>query len=235
MDLKIFYKGKNRGEEQRVQSWPERLRIKQYQWNIILSNWICFSFKNKVKNKSCTGWSDLRCKHHCSNAQTEVVTPCSSGHNACADQPCSLLCLPQPGHRHTCVCPEGAPTITMPSGELQCQCPTGYQLQNNTCVKTGEAKAQAAELLQYCSVKCVWLIIGCMCSPLCPDQSTAVCPTSTAALMGDASAASGSVTATMTAETWVMSRSVVSIKAHSFFVSPLYRRITHCVLCSVHL
>ncbi|KAG7237028.1 hypothetical protein INR49_032873 [Caranx melampygus] len=58
------------------------------------------------------------------------------GHNACADQPCSLLCLPQPGHRHTCVCPDGAPTVTMPNGELQCQCPSGYQLHNNTCVKT---------------------------------------------------------------------------------------------------
>ncbi|XP_036379298.1 sortilin-related receptor-like [Megalops cyprinoides] len=58
------------------------------------------------------------------------------GHNACADQPCSLLCLPQPGHRHTCVCPEGAPTTQLPSGEVQCQCPSGYRLQNNTCVKT---------------------------------------------------------------------------------------------------
>uniref|UniRef100_A0A3Q1ID25 Sortilin-related receptor n=1 Tax=Anabas testudineus TaxID=64144 RepID=A0A3Q1ID25_ANATE len=58
------------------------------------------------------------------------------GHNACADQPCSLLCLPRPGHRHTCVCPDGAPTVTMPNGEVQCQCPTGYQLRNNTCVKT---------------------------------------------------------------------------------------------------
>ncbi|XP_029628708.1 sortilin-related receptor isoform X2 [Salmo trutta] len=58
------------------------------------------------------------------------------GHNACADQPCSLLCLPQPGHRHTCVCPDGAPTTTLASGELQCQCPTGYQLHNNTCIKT---------------------------------------------------------------------------------------------------
>uniref|UniRef100_A0A3P8V3B2 Sortilin-related receptor n=1 Tax=Cynoglossus semilaevis TaxID=244447 RepID=A0A3P8V3B2_CYNSE len=58
------------------------------------------------------------------------------GHNACADQPCSLLCLPQPGHRHTCVCPDGAPTVALPDGELQCQCPKGYQLENNTCVKT---------------------------------------------------------------------------------------------------
>ncbi|KAF3847223.1 hypothetical protein F7725_020251, partial [Dissostichus mawsoni] len=29
-----------------------------------------------------------------------------------------------------------APTITMPNGEVQCQCPTGYLLKNNTCIKT---------------------------------------------------------------------------------------------------
>lgn len=58
------------------------------------------------------------------------------------DQPCSLLCLPRPGHRHTCVCPDGAPTAAAPDGELQCQCPSGYQLQNKTCVKTGETAAE---------------------------------------------------------------------------------------------
>ncbi|KAL4608616.1 sortilin-related receptor [Arapaima gigas] len=60
----------------------------------------------------------------------------TTGHNACADQPCSLLCLPRPGHRHTCVCPEGTPSTLLPTGEVQCQCPAGYQLHNNTCVKT---------------------------------------------------------------------------------------------------
>ncbi|XP_029027892.1 sortilin-related receptor isoform X2 [Betta splendens] len=60
----------------------------------------------------------------------------NQGHNACADQPCSLLCLPQPGHQHICVCPDTIPTVTMPNGDLQCQCPTGYHLKNKTCVKT---------------------------------------------------------------------------------------------------
>lgn len=41
-------------------------------------------------------------------------------------------------------------------------------------------------------------------------QSTPACRTSTAALMGSASAASGSVTVTTTAATWVMSRGAVS-------------------------
>ncbi|XP_056330271.1 sortilin-related receptor isoform X2 [Danio aesculapii] len=58
------------------------------------------------------------------------------GQNACADQPCSLLCLPQPGNKRHCVCPDGVPTSILPSGERQCQCPSGYQLHNNTCVKT---------------------------------------------------------------------------------------------------
>uniref|UniRef100_A0A673KBJ0 Sortilin-related receptor n=1 Tax=Sinocyclocheilus rhinocerous TaxID=307959 RepID=A0A673KBJ0_9TELE len=58
------------------------------------------------------------------------------GQNACVDQPCSLLCLPQPGNKHHCVCPDGVSTTILPSGEHQCQCPSGYQLRNNTCVKT---------------------------------------------------------------------------------------------------
>ncbi|KAJ8343111.1 hypothetical protein SKAU_G00330390 [Synaphobranchus kaupii] len=57
------------------------------------------------------------------------------GHNGCADQPCSLLCLPQPDHRHTCVCPDGVPSTRLPSGQLQCQCPSGYQLHDSICVK----------------------------------------------------------------------------------------------------
>ncbi|XP_051965527.1 sortilin-related receptor-like [Xyrauchen texanus] len=58
------------------------------------------------------------------------------GLNACSDQPCSLMCLPQPGNKHHCVCPDVVSATTLPSGELQCQCPSGYQLRNNTCVKT---------------------------------------------------------------------------------------------------
>ncbi|XP_066518769.1 sortilin-related receptor isoform X1 [Hoplias malabaricus] len=58
------------------------------------------------------------------------------GHNACVDQPCALLCLPQPNRKHSCVCPDGVTSTMLPSGELQCQCPSGYQLHNNSCVKT---------------------------------------------------------------------------------------------------
>ncbi|XP_062275245.1 sortilin-related receptor [Scomber scombrus] len=100
------------------------------------------------------------------------------GHNACADQPCSLLCLPQPGHRHTCVCPDGAPTITKPNGELQCQCPTGYQLQNNTCVKTEHSCLPN----QYrCSNgRCISSIWKCDSDNDCGDMSDEQeCPTTT--------------------------------------------------------
>ncbi|XP_059389149.1 sortilin-related receptor-like isoform X1 [Carassius carassius] len=58
------------------------------------------------------------------------------GQNACVDQPCSLLCLPQPENKHHCVCPDGVSSTILPSGEHQCQCPSGYQLHNNTCIKT---------------------------------------------------------------------------------------------------
>ncbi|TRY94352.1 hypothetical protein DNTS_000097, partial [Danionella cerebrum] len=60
----------------------------------------------------------------------------NTGQNACVDQPCSLLCLPQPGNQHQCVCPDGVSSTVLPSGEQQCQCPSGYQLLNNTCIKT---------------------------------------------------------------------------------------------------
>ena len=70
------------------------------------------------------------------------MLPPPAGTNACVDQPCSLLCLPQPGQRHACVCPDGTPITTLPSGELQCQCPHGYQRHNNTCVKLGESSGK---------------------------------------------------------------------------------------------
>ncbi|XP_069003442.1 sortilin-related receptor isoform X1 [Embiotoca jacksoni] len=102
----------------------------------------------------------------------------SRGHNACADQPCSLLCLPQPGHRHTCVCPDGTPTVTMPNGELQCQCPTGYQLQNNTCVKTEHSCL--ANQYRCFNGRCISSIWKCDSDNDCGDMSDEQeCPTTT--------------------------------------------------------
>ncbi|XP_035288047.1 sortilin-related receptor-like isoform X1 [Anguilla anguilla] len=100
------------------------------------------------------------------------------GHNGCADQPCSLLCLPQPGHGHTCVCPDGVPSTLLPSGQVQCQCPSGYQLHNGTCVKTEHTCLPN----QYrCSNgKCISSIWKCDSDNDCGDMSDEEeCPTTT--------------------------------------------------------
>ncbi len=55
-------------------------------------------------------------------------------------------------------------------------------------------------------------------------QNTPACQTSTAALMGNASAASGSVTVTTTAATWVMNRGAVSD-----IISPVSYKTPECV------
>lgn len=103
MDLKIFYRGKNRGEG-----------------------------AGRLPGGGVSAAARLAL------ARLLSLPP---GHNACIDWPCSLLCLPRPGHQHTCVCPDGAPTASAPDSEPQCRCPSGYQLQNKTCIKTGETAA----------------------------------------------------------------------------------------------
>ncbi|XP_061923873.1 sortilin-related receptor-like [Entelurus aequoreus] len=102
----------------------------------------------------------------------------NKGHNACADQPCSLLCLPQPGHRHTCICPEGSPTTTTSDGQLQCQCPTRYQLQNTTCVKT--ELSCSANQYRCTNGRCISNIWKCDSDNDCGDMSDEQeCPTTT--------------------------------------------------------
>ncbi|XP_023207184.1 sortilin-related receptor isoform X2 [Xiphophorus maculatus] len=102
----------------------------------------------------------------------------NKGHNACTYQPCSLLCLPQPSHKHTCVCPEGAPTLTIPNGELQCQCPPGYQLQNNTCTKTEHSCLP--NQYRCTNGRCISSIWKCDSDNDCGDMSDEQeCPTTT--------------------------------------------------------
>ncbi|XP_004389058.1 sortilin-related receptor isoform X1 [Trichechus manatus latirostris] len=59
----------------------------------------------------------------------------TTGSNACVSKPCSLLCLPKANHSRICRCPDGVSSRVLPSGDLMCDCPQGYQLKNNTCVK----------------------------------------------------------------------------------------------------
>nr|XP_021517328.1 sortilin-related receptor [Meriones unguiculatus] len=59
----------------------------------------------------------------------------NAGSNACVPQPCSLLCLPKANNSRSCRCPEGVTSSVLPSGDLICDCPRGYQRKNNTCVK----------------------------------------------------------------------------------------------------
>ncbi|XP_077161267.1 sortilin-related receptor isoform X2 [Paroedura picta] len=59
----------------------------------------------------------------------------TAGQNACSDKPCSLLCLPKSNNSRSCKCPEGVSGHLLSSGEMKCDCPPGYLLKNNTCIK----------------------------------------------------------------------------------------------------
>ncbi|XP_036268500.1 sortilin-related receptor isoform X1 [Pipistrellus kuhlii] len=68
----------------------------------------------------------------------------TAGSNACVPRPCSLLCLPRANGSRTCRCPEGVlaaelQATELQAGDLQCECPGGYQLKNNSCVKEESA------------------------------------------------------------------------------------------------
>ncbi|XP_032658219.1 sortilin-related receptor isoform X2 [Chelonoidis abingdonii] len=59
----------------------------------------------------------------------------TTGRNACITKPCSLLCLPKSNNSRSCKCPEGVSSSVLPSGEVKCDCPHGYVMKNNTCIK----------------------------------------------------------------------------------------------------
>lgn len=60
------------------------------------------------------------------------------GENACIAKPCSLLCLPKSNNGRSCKCPEGVSSTVLPTGEVKCDCPHGYVMKNNTCIKEGK-------------------------------------------------------------------------------------------------
>uniref|UniRef100_A0A8C0ST04 Sortilin-related receptor n=1 Tax=Canis lupus familiaris TaxID=9615 RepID=A0A8C0ST04_CANLF len=59
----------------------------------------------------------------------------TTGSNACVPRPCSLLCLPKANNSKSCRCPDGVASSILPSGDLMCECPRGYQQENHTCIK----------------------------------------------------------------------------------------------------
>lgn len=60
------------------------------------------------------------------------------GENACISKPCSLLCLPKSNNGRSCKCPEGVSSTVLPTGAVKCDCPHGYIMKNNTCIKEGK-------------------------------------------------------------------------------------------------
>ncbi|XP_051788146.1 sortilin-related receptor isoform X1 [Erpetoichthys calabaricus] len=99
-----------------------------------------------------------------------------SGNNGCTGKPCRLLCLPKPDNGHSCVCPTDDHTSVLPSGELQCDCPQGYQLINSTCIR----EATTCQPNQYrCSNgNCISAIWKCDSDDDCGDRSDEQeCPT----------------------------------------------------------
>lgn len=86
----------------------------------------------------------------CASALTLSPSSCPApGHNACISKPCSLLCLPRSNNGRSCKCPEGVASTVLPSGDLRCDCPHGYTMKNNTCIKEGKVLPGSCWVLRW--------------------------------------------------------------------------------------
>ncbi|KAG2470136.1 SORL protein, partial [Polypterus senegalus] len=94
-----------------------------------------------------------------------------SGNNECTGKPCRLLCLPKPDNGHTCVCPMDEHSSVLPSGELQCDCPKGYQLINSTCVREATTSCDTVQFRCMASGSCIPLSFKCDHEDDCGDNS----------------------------------------------------------------
>ena len=59
------------------------------------------------------------------------------GTNACSKKPCSHICVPLPGEKFTCLCPDGLKAINnTDDGKISCKCTDGSdELPDGTCAQ----------------------------------------------------------------------------------------------------
>jgi len=130
----------------------ERITFDGQQRSIILDNlphpYAIAVFKNEIYWDDWSQLSIFRASKH-SGSQVAVLASQltglmdmkifykgrTTGSNACVSRPCSLLCLPRANNSKSCRCPEGVASSVLPSGDLMCECPQGYQRENNTCIR----------------------------------------------------------------------------------------------------
>uniref|UniRef100_A0A8D2BEA9 Sortilin-related receptor n=1 Tax=Sus scrofa TaxID=9823 RepID=A0A8D2BEA9_PIG len=130
----------------------ERVTFSGQQRSIILDNlphpYAIAVFKNEIYWDDWSELSIFRASKHSKSDMAILASQLTgpmdlkifyrgktTGSNACVSRPCSLLCLPKANNTRTCRCPDGVSGSVLPSGDLMCECPQGYQLKNHTCVK----------------------------------------------------------------------------------------------------
>uniref|UniRef100_A0A452SQB1 Sortilin-related receptor n=1 Tax=Ursus americanus TaxID=9643 RepID=A0A452SQB1_URSAM len=130
----------------------ERITFDGQQRSIILDNlphpYAIAVFKNEIYWDDWSQLSIFRASKHSGSQMAVLASQLTglmdmkifykgktTGSNACVSRPCSLLCLPRANNSRSCRCPDGVASSVLPSGDLMCECPQGYQRENNTCVK----------------------------------------------------------------------------------------------------
>ncbi|XP_072342495.1 sortilin-related receptor [Scyliorhinus torazame] len=104
-------------------------------------------FKNQIYWDDWSEMSIFRANKYDGSGVETVVTgltgvmdmkvffkPMETVSNECHGSACTMLCLPK-YLRKRCVCPEGVNSTVLSSGDVRCDCPHGYTLKNNVCVR----------------------------------------------------------------------------------------------------